>query len=111
DWVYDSQVHHLLRQGKAAEAEAMLIRRLEHPLAAKDSKHVSVLYLHDGDPGSITLDGLRALNTADALVYDQQCDVALAIIDMARRDAERYPGAISSTEALTSLLEGVLAQH
>jgi uroporphyrin-III C-methyltransferase/precorrin-2 dehydrogenase/sirohydrochlorin ferrochelatase len=61
-----------------------------------------------GDPGLLTLRGLRALQNADVILYDRL--VSAEILDLARRDAERVcvgktaGGAQVSQEEINTLL-------
>ncbi len=75
-----------LRQGKALAAG----RIFDAALAASSSKaaHGSVVLVGagPGDPGLLTLRGLRALNEADVILHDRL--VSAEVLALARRDAE-----------------------
>ena len=76
----------LLRRRQHALAEASAERLLE---SANTSPSGSVVLLGagPGDPGLLTLRGLRALNEADVILHDRL--VSAEVLALARRDAER----------------------
>ncbi|MEP6938680.1 MAG: siroheme synthase CysG [Rudaea sp.] len=84
-----------IRQGRVNEAEAALDGELaahERALAvagATSSPLGSVVLVGagPGDPGLLTLHALRVLNEADVILHDRL--VSAAVLDLARRDAER----------------------
>lgn len=93
--------------GREAQAEAAL----EHALSeagegetADPLSHLTggMVYLVGGGPGDpdlITLRALRALQTADTVVYDNL--VSVAVVDLSRRDADRiYVGKERDNHAL-----------
>ncbi|TLY51837.1 MAG: uroporphyrinogen-III C-methyltransferase [Gammaproteobacteria bacterium] len=99
-------VAQLVQQQRHAEAQAALERMLgaqEHALTTIVSTEDKAVEGHGGDesrvgsvvlvgagpgdPGLLTLHALRALNEADVIVHDRL--VSDAILDLARRDAER----------------------
>ncbi len=75
-----------LRQGKALAAG----RVFDAALAANASKSaqgsVVLVGAGPGDPGLLTLRGLRALNEADVILHDRL--VSIEVLALARRDAE-----------------------
>lgn len=79
-------VQSLLRRGQFALAEEAVSRLLEsaevEPLGS-----VVLLGAGPGDPGLLTLKGLRALNEADVILHDRL--VSAEVLALARRDAER----------------------
>lgn len=79
-------VQSLLRRGQLALAEAATERLLE---ASDTTATGSVVLLGagPGDPGLLTLRGLRALNEADVILHDRL--VSAEVLALARRDAER----------------------
>lgn len=87
--VLDGEVPALLRNGDAAAAE----RAFESALAAAGELpvrgSVALVGCGAGDPGLLTLKALRQLNLADLILA--ATDVAPAILDLARRDAEARP--------------------
>lgn len=81
------EVPRLLRAGDAAAAEATLKRALDEGTPMPQAGSVALVGAGPGDPGLLTLKGLRALQEADVILHDRL--VGSAILDLARRDAER----------------------
>jgi uroporphyrin-III C-methyltransferase/precorrin-2 dehydrogenase/sirohydrochlorin ferrochelatase len=79
-------VQSLLRRGQHALAEASAERLLD-AFDAPRSGSVVLLGAGPGDPGLLTLRGLRALNEADVILHDRL--VSHDVLALARRDAER----------------------
>ena len=75
-----------LRQGQARAAE----HAFDAALAAEESRpargDVVLVGAGPGDPGLLTLRGLRALNDADVILHDRL--VSAEVLALARRDAE-----------------------
>lgn len=74
----------LKRQDNAAAEHAM-----KAELAASNTVntgHVTLVGGGPGDPGLLTINGLRALQDADVILYDRL--VSDAVLELARRDAE-----------------------
>lgn len=84
DWLLDGPVLGALRRGRAAEAESLLGRALSTRTPPPEGK-VLLVGAGPGDPGLLTLRGLRALNEADVILADRL--VSPAILALARRDA------------------------
>ncbi len=84
DWLLDGPVLGALRRGRADEAEPLL----DQALAAANpppAGRVLLVGAGPGDPGLLTLRGLRALNEADVILADRL--VSPAVLALARRDA------------------------
>jgi len=79
-------VQSLLRRGQWALAEASTERLLD-ATETKPAGSVVLLGAGPGDPGLLTLRGLRALNEADVILHDRL--VSVEVLGLARRDAER----------------------
>jgi uroporphyrin-III C-methyltransferase/precorrin-2 dehydrogenase/sirohydrochlorin ferrochelatase len=82
----DGTVGELVLAGREAQAEALLRQQLQD----SDSLYRGEVYLlgaGPGDPDLMTFKAQRLLQSADVVLYDRL--VAPAILDMARRDAER----------------------
>ena len=86
DWLLDGPVLGALRRGRAAEAESLLGRALSTRTPPPEGK-VLLVGAGPGDPGLLTLRGLRALNEADVILHDRL--VSTEVLELARRDAER----------------------
>lgn len=82
----NSPVQSLLRRGQWALAEASAERLLDATEAAPAGS-VVLVGAGPGDPGLLTLRGLRALNEADVILHDRL--VSHDVLALARRDAER----------------------
>ncbi|MGN6328822.1 MAG: siroheme synthase CysG [Rhodanobacter sp.] len=86
DGLYDGPVLDLLRHARHFEAEAALLEALDRD-APPVPGSVVLVGAGPGDPGLLTLAGLRALNRADVILHDQL--VGPEVLAMTRRDAER----------------------
>jgi uroporphyrin-III C-methyltransferase/precorrin-2 dehydrogenase/sirohydrochlorin ferrochelatase len=73
-----------LRKGDLAEAEAAFAAALEEDTTPRG--RVILVGAGPGDPGLLTLSGLRALNQADVVLHDRL--VSPEVLALARRDAE-----------------------
>jgi uroporphyrin-III C-methyltransferase / precorrin-2 dehydrogenase / sirohydrochlorin ferrochelatase len=83
--LFQGRVAELVRRGQLPVAEAAL----EQELAASDSAprgSVVLVGAGPGDPGLLTLKGLRALNEADVILHDRL--VSREVLALARRDAQ-----------------------
>jgi uroporphyrin-III C-methyltransferase/precorrin-2 dehydrogenase/sirohydrochlorin ferrochelatase len=86
--VVDGPIGAAALAGRWREAEAALARAVEE--SASPETLPGLVYLvgaGPGDPDLLTLRALRAMQSADVLLYDEQ--VSPAVLDRARRDAER----------------------
>ncbi|KGM56918.1 sirohydrochlorin ferrochelatase [Lysobacter arseniciresistens ZS79] len=86
DRLFDGPLPALLRRGARDAAE----RAFEQALAeapAQSTGSVALVGAGPGDPGLLTLRGLRLLNEADVILHDRL--VSPEVLDLARRDAER----------------------
>jgi uroporphyrin-III C-methyltransferase/precorrin-2 dehydrogenase/sirohydrochlorin ferrochelatase len=86
DWLFDGPVLTALRAGRTDHASLLMQQSLAKPVIT-DSTVVSLTGAGTGDPSQLTLAGLRALNEADLVLYDNQ--VTALLLDMARRDADQ----------------------
>lgn len=82
--VLDGPMQGLLRRGQFALAEAASERLLESMDSGPEGT-VVLLGAGPGDPGLLTLRGLRALNEADVILHDRL--VSAEVLRLARRDA------------------------
>jgi uroporphyrin-III C-methyltransferase/precorrin-2 dehydrogenase/sirohydrochlorin ferrochelatase len=84
--LFAGEVAALLRQGRPEQARQAAEQALaEAPATATGS--VVLVGAGPGDPGLLTLRGLRALNEADVILHDRL--VSAEVLELARRDAER----------------------
>jgi len=86
DELFNGSVAALLRIGRADAAEALAKQTLQTAPIGKAGS-VVLVGAGPGDPGLLTLRGLRALNEADVILHDRL--VGAGVLDLARRDAER----------------------
>ena len=82
----DGEVAAQLRRGQAVAAERALLRLLAKKEAPMPGS-VVLVGAGPGDPGLLTLHGLRRLNEADVILHDRL--VSEDVLALARRDAER----------------------
>ncbi|MFI9652628.1 siroheme synthase CysG [Guyparkeria halopsychrophila] len=112
--VIDGPIGNLVLSGKEREAEGQLAQLLTDKAAPTDSGEVYLIGAGPGDPDLLTFRALRLLQKADVVVYDRL--VAPAIVDLARREAERiYVGKRAghhscSQEDISGLLRDLAAQ-
>ncbi|KTG16190.1 MULTISPECIES: siroheme synthase CysG [unclassified Guyparkeria] len=112
--VIDGPIGNLVLSGKDREAEDKLAGLLADQDAPTDSGEVYLIGAGPGDPDLLTFRALRLLQKADVVVYDRL--VAPAIVDLARREAERiYVGKRAghhscSQEDISSLLRDLAAE-
>ena len=79
--------------GKQQQAEQQLIASIKQEIAPP-SGDIIFIKTKDGNPDNLTLSAHRAMQFADAVFYDESVNVEL--IEYVRRDAEKFPQAISS---------------
>ena len=116
-WLLTGSAAQAIRRGRSAEADRLATRelaRLRHREDRADcdadstaAGHVSLVGAGPGDPGLLTLKGLRALQEADVVIHDRLASAG--VLELARRDAERIdvgkrPGAGTSQDAINALL-------
>lgn len=116
-WLLTGSAAQAIRSGRSAEADRLATRelaRLRHREDRADcdadstaAGHVSLVGAGPGDPGLLTLKGLRALQEADVVIHDRLASAG--VLELARRDAERIdvgkrPGAGTSQDAINALL-------
>ena len=88
EWLVDGPVRRLLAADRRGEAA----RLLDSALHSGEWRHarpgsVALVGAGPGDPGLLTLNALRALQSAEVILHDHL--VSEAVLDLARRDAER----------------------
>jgi uroporphyrin-III C-methyltransferase / precorrin-2 dehydrogenase / sirohydrochlorin ferrochelatase len=76
----------LLRRGRSEQAEQAMAQVLAEPSEAAAGS-VVLVGAGPGDPGLLTLRGLRALNEADVILHDRL--VSADVLELSRRDAVR----------------------
>ena len=94
DWLVDGPAAELVRKGRAPAAAQLVAEALERrgpdgdrPAAtAARPGSVALVGAGPGDPGLLTLAGLRALQSADVILYDRL--VSAEVLALARREAE-----------------------
>ena len=94
-------------EGRIAEAEALAEQAIDQLAAGQDIVHVGeiiVLGTGNGDPDLLTFRALRLMQRADVLFYGTH--VPAAILDLARKDAERFSG---DAEGAWSTMTGMAA--
>ena len=85
-WVLNGPVAALVRAGRIAEADAMTREAALRAAREPESGRVTLVGAGPGDPGLLTLNGLRALQEADVVLHDRL--VTPEILSLARREAE-----------------------
>jgi uroporphyrin-III C-methyltransferase/precorrin-2 dehydrogenase/sirohydrochlorin ferrochelatase len=85
--IVDGPVADAVYAGRAHDAEASLVAAIDDTRADREFGSVSLVGAGPGDPDLLTLRALHALQDSDVVFYDEL--VTPAILDRARRDAER----------------------
>ena len=83
-----SPVAEMVFSGREQEAEHTLAKMLEASSAETGTGEVYLVGAGPGNPDLLTFRALRLMQQADVVVYDRL--VSPAILDMCRRDADRY---------------------
>lgn len=107
----DGPVLAALRSNRPKHAAQLLTEALGRPPAARAGR-VLLVGAGPGDPGLLTLRGLRALNEADVILYDRL--VSAEVLALARRDAQcipvgKAPG--GDHERAQQRIQALLVQH
>jgi uroporphyrin-III C-methyltransferase/precorrin-2 dehydrogenase/sirohydrochlorin ferrochelatase len=84
--VVDGPIGAALLAGRPLTAEAALARAIGHPQTENPRKPITLIGAGLGDPDLLTLRALNALQDADVIFHE---GVSAAVLDCARRDAER----------------------
>ncbi|CAM5203285.1 Uroporphyrin-III C-methyltransferase/precorrin-2 dehydrogenase/sirohydrochlorin ferrochelatase OS=Castellaniella defragrans OX=75697 GN=HNR28_002921 PE=3 SV=1 [Castellaniella defragrans] len=111
DWLLDGPVLEALRCGRPSRAQALLEGALSRGETAAPG-NVVLVGAGPGDPGLLTLRGLRALNEADVILYDRLVSpdvLALSRRDALRIDVGKTPG--EDHEATQRRIHGLLPGH
>ncbi len=94
----EGTIGELVLAGREEQAE----KRLHQQLAATEKQHRGEVYLvgaGPGDPDLMTFKAVRLLQSADVVLYDRL--VSAAIVDLARRDAQRiYVGKVRADHSV-----------
>jgi len=85
-WILNGPVAALVRAGRIADADTMAREAARQAQREPDSGRVTLVGAGPGDPGLLTLNGLRALQEADVVLYDRL--VTPEILSLARREAQ-----------------------
>ena len=86
EWILHGAVAQRLRARDEAGAAALLERRLREGEPTRATGRVTLVGAGPGDPGLLTLNALRALQSADVILHDRL--VSAGVLALARREAE-----------------------
>ncbi|MEO5626715.1 MAG: siroheme synthase CysG [Dokdonella sp.] len=108
--LFDGRILGLLRRGQPALAQAALESALRDKQSPR-SGSVVLVGAGPGDPGLLTLKGLRALNEADVILHDRL--VSPEVLALARRDAVRVEVGKAAGQHSTAqaLIHALLLEH
>lgn len=112
DRLITGEVGRLVRHRGEAEAERALKKALRQPTPV--TGRVALVGSGPGDPGLLTLGGLRRLQEADVILHDrlvQEGILALARCDAERVDVGKEPGRARTTQATINRLMVSLARQ
>ena len=97
--VFQGDIAERVFSGREAEAERLLIERLEQQKGQHYQGEVYLVGAGPGDPDLLTFRALRLMQQADVVLHDRL--VPDAIIDLCRRDADRiYVGKARADHAV-----------
>jgi uroporphyrin-III C-methyltransferase/precorrin-2 dehydrogenase/sirohydrochlorin ferrochelatase len=85
--VLQGPIAELVFSGRMAQAEKLLAETVQQAQDQHQRGEVYLIGAGPGDPDLLTFKALRLMQQADVIVYDRL--VAPAIVDLARRDAEK----------------------
>jgi uroporphyrin-III C-methyltransferase/precorrin-2 dehydrogenase/sirohydrochlorin ferrochelatase len=110
-WMLTGPVAALVRAGRIDEADALAARAASDAAIAPPGGRVTLVGAGPGDPGLLTLNGLRALQEADVVLHDRLA--APQILALARREAElidvgKLPGRHGTTQ---DQIHALLVEH
>jgi uroporphyrin-III C-methyltransferase/precorrin-2 dehydrogenase/sirohydrochlorin ferrochelatase len=104
----------LLRQRQPLRAEHALLAALSEPFDDNVRGSVALVGAGPGDPGLLTLRGLRLLNEADVILHDHL--VSAEILALSRRDAEcvdvgKHAGSASNESTTQERIHALMHGH
>jgi uroporphyrin-III C-methyltransferase/precorrin-2 dehydrogenase/sirohydrochlorin ferrochelatase len=112
DWFFDGPVATKLRNGQPGQAEQLLTQALTKTAVPERTGRVTLVGAGPGDPGLLTLRGLRALQDADVILHDRLVGedvLALARRDAVRVDVGKQPG--GEHDAAQARIHALMLEH